>query len=324
GEWTPVSTADWINVINIPGSMGPGPGSVTYSVAKNTGTWRSGTIIVGGQQFHVYQNPVDCPADLICRFFPSACGITGKNTGLMDVSHSFRDRILARSDRGRRYTSLYYQFSREAVRIMLSNPMLLLRSRDMLSRYKPVLDTIVHGQPVSLTQEDLDNLDEFLEDFSRTGSGELREALGGLRQDLKDPTVHAEFKISISAGPKRETGAAIPYVPAMLRAIPWTLIGGFGFIFGELVRRKSALLLKAGSRSLPILLFAVPLCGSAPLHARHPNPPGPAAASPALSNLSYLGGSGDDQATAIATDSTGNVYVAGFTTSSNFPTAAAA
>src|SRR5262249_12797413 len=74
----------------------------------------------------------------------------------------------------------------------------------------------------------------------------------------------------------------------------------------------------------PILLLAVLLCGSAPLHARHPNQRGPAAASPALSNLSYLGGSGDDQATAIATDSTGNVYVAGFTTSSNFPTAAAA
>ena len=36
-------------------------------------------------------------------------------------------------------------------------------------------------------------------------------------------------------------------------------------------------------------------------------------------NASYLGGSGDDRATAIALNSSGNVYLTGYTTSTNFP-----
>ena len=41
----------------------------------------------------------------------------------------------------------------------------------------------------------------------------------------------------------------------------------------------------------------------------------------ALLYLTYLGGSGDDAATAVAVDPSGNAYVVGLTTSSNFPTA---
>ena len=43
---------------------------------------------------------------------------------------------------------------------------------------------------------------------------------------------------------------------------------------------------------------------------------------PILSYSTFLGGNGDDDARAIATDSAGNVYIAGTTTSSNFPTVA--
>src|SRR5207244_13240340 len=41
---------------------------------------------------------------------------------------------------------------------------------------------------------------------------------------------------------------------------------------------------------------------------------------PGLTYSTFLGGSGTDEATGIAIDSTGSAYVAGFTTSTNFPT----
>jgi hypothetical protein len=48
--------------------------------------------------------------------------------------------------------------------------------------------------------------------------------------------------------------------------------------------------------------------------------PNAATAATALLYSTYLGGDGNDSANAVAIDSTGNVYVAGSTTSSNFPT----
>jgi C1A family cysteine protease len=51
--WTPVSNAAWITITN-PGS-GSGNGSFTYSVAKNTGARRTGTITVGGKTHTVTQ-----------------------------------------------------------------------------------------------------------------------------------------------------------------------------------------------------------------------------------------------------------------------------
>ena len=92
GNWTPVSTANWINIVRLDsGDTHPaGPGSVDFTVAPNPGSWRSGTIIVGGQQFWVYQNSVECPTDLICRYFPASCGTRGASSPVLDAAHSFR------------------------------------------------------------------------------------------------------------------------------------------------------------------------------------------------------------------------------------------
>src|SRR5205807_5274803 len=54
------------------------------------------------------------------------------------------------------------------------------------------------------------------------------------------------------------------------------------------------------------------------------DPDKPLVIDPTLVYSTYLGGSGDDSGSSVAIDSSGNVYVAGTTASTNFPTRGAA
>jgi hypothetical protein len=329
-----VSTVDWISIA-VP--LLNRPDTVNYDVSANKGSWRQGFIVVNGHNFPVYQDTPDCPVDFIATFYPSAATKGQKPAAVIDVGHSFRDRVLAKSERGRQYTHLYYQFSREAVLLMLSNPMLLLRSRDMLTNYKPVLESMLKGDPVDLSSGDLSDIDEFLATFSEKGSPELRDALDGLRKDLRDPAVHSEFNITIVQGPKRGAQPVSFYLSPKVLVLPSILLGACGLVLGGFVRRPRMPLLKLGKRSLPVLLaFALIAWPALPNTARLPNgsiapimnlpreisrdAQRPLMVGPALSYLTYLGGSGGDQGTAIATDSAGNAYLAGSTSSPNFPT----
>ena len=51
--WTAVSNASWITIT--PGATGPGPGSVNFIVAANTGAARTGTMTIAGHTFTVTQ-----------------------------------------------------------------------------------------------------------------------------------------------------------------------------------------------------------------------------------------------------------------------------
>ncbi len=57
--WTAVSNNAWITITG--GASGAGPGTVTYGVAANTGTARTGTIIVAGQTLAVNQGAAPPP-----------------------------------------------------------------------------------------------------------------------------------------------------------------------------------------------------------------------------------------------------------------------
>lgn len=140
---------------------------------------------------------------LLCAVETSAAGTTGAEATL-SAARNFRDSVLAGSPRGQNYARLYYQHSTEAVQLMMFNPLLILRSREILERYKPLVEAMASGEAVTLTEGDLDEIDQFLNSFAAKGSGELQNAIKGMRRDLRDPQMHAEFGIRLTSGPKRE------------------------------------------------------------------------------------------------------------------------
>jgi hypothetical protein len=214
--WSVVSTVPWISIGSVSGA---GSASIQYTVQRNgtseegkpevPGPPRQGSIIVNGEVHHdVYQDSADCPLKLICSFFPGVCLPDDDGQNVLAEARGFRDKALARTERGRAYTQLYYKFSTEAVGVLMLHPSLILRSRDIMDRYKPALDSMIKGEPVTLTQGDIKEIDDFLNAFAEKGSAELKQAIKGLSEDLRNPGVQKEFNITVTNGPRRESSSS--------------------------------------------------------------------------------------------------------------------
>jgi hypothetical protein len=142
----------------------------------------------------------------ICPFEFSTAE-TPEAEATLKAARNFRDDVLLQRPRGRTYTQLYYGFSSEIVQLMMFNPLLMLRSREIIERYKPVIQAMASGEQVTLTEGDLQEIDNFMKAFAAKGSLELQETVTGLCEDLRDSQVHQEFDITITDGPRRELPA---------------------------------------------------------------------------------------------------------------------
>jgi hypothetical protein len=162
---------------------------------------------------------------------------TESEQSTLDAMRSFRDSRLAASERGREYSRLYYKSSTEAVGMMMLNPMMILRSQQMIERYMPVVHDMTAGSPVVLTEGDLQEIDTFLTDFASAASGELRQTVKKLTEDLRNPEVHREFGITIRPGPRRELPARKPLLSLRYAGQAFALFGFFAASL-FLIRRR--------------------------------------------------------------------------------------
>jgi beta-propeller repeat-containing protein/IPT/TIG domain-containing protein len=260
-EWTAISDQRWIEVQRLGGI---GSKEITYTVGRNEGLWRSGNIIIAGKTFSVIQVPSDCFLRTLCAYFPSTCPGTGPMTTIATALR-FRDDVLATSPRGQRYIELYYRFSKEAVGSLMLNPMLILRSQEILQRYKPVLESMIKGQHVTLTYNDIEEIESFLDSLAQKGSPELRESLKGLSQDLRDPRVQEEYNIIITDGPMRELSAqsATGRIKKMdgLTTLLGLAIGGLVIV--RLSRRKINKVSLCMIFALPLVLYGLTTAAAA-------------------------------------------------------------
>jgi hypothetical protein len=159
----------------------------------------------------------------------------------LNAMRRFRDSKLAKSKRGQHYTRLYYKLSSEAVPMMLLNPMMVLRSQEMIERYMPVVRDIADGREVTLTRGDLDEIDDFLNYFAEKGSGELKQTGKSLRDDLRNPEVHRELGITVTPGQRRAVTSRTQ-LQSLKRAGALTTFFGFFLVLGYcivIVRKRT-------------------------------------------------------------------------------------
>jgi len=196
-----------------------------------------------------------CPMETVQTFAAAP-----DSAATLTTLRRFRDKGLTQTARGKRYTGLYYKFSSEAVRLMMFNPMLLLRSREIVERYKPVIESMVNSEQVTITQGDVEEIQVLLNSFAGKASVEFQQAIKQVCEDLRDPQVHAEFGITVIEGPKRELPAhhlrqTINRASGIALFISFLMAVAFCFTVARKPRPKAKLL----PRSVNYQFHAIPL-----------------------------------------------------------------
>jgi hypothetical protein len=260
--WGASSFADWIR-LSFPGGQGSasltamGNKIVFVSALFNNDTQssREGFVEIAGRRIQVIQGSNTDSHLFQCLF--GLIGIVSPPSDAPELAYAFRDDVLARSPRGRAYTKLYYDHASEAVRIAMLNPVLILRSREILERYKPVIQSMVNGQGATFTDGDLDEIDAFITSFAERGSSELLETVRELRNDLRNPDAHREFGIRVIKGSKRELSGTLD-----LHRIIYTsagLSGLFGVLaIGVLITKRRG---RRGAKTWLCGLLAIVMAG---------------------------------------------------------------
>lgn len=224
--WTATANTTWIRFKGP--TSGIGSGSINYSVTDNTvveegeetgpSGYRSGTINISGQIHTATQNGKGfCPLSEANRSIETSQ--TSQSPRDMSAFYRFRDDVLAKSDRGKKYTADYYAYAGETTKALIFDPELLRRSIDAMERYQPVLRAIIERErqksriaageepeniePAVVFDSELDDVDEILEMFSQKASSSLRDTIVDLRRDLRDPQVQEQFGVRIASGSKR-------------------------------------------------------------------------------------------------------------------------
>jgi hypothetical protein len=246
------------------GYLESGDATLTIDVDANDNTafGRYGTVTVGGMKVEVFQlantpePDSDCPIRTIAEVQEEASCVNSKALSVKQLSRNYRDRVLAATARGRQYKDLYYRFSSEAVRILLLNPGLMLRARELLERYKPSLQTLVNGQQAALTEGDFDEIDGFLKAFAQRGGPDLKESIEGLRRDLRDPDVQRDLNFTIAPGPRRKLSMQGIAVFERFGA-PWGWPAPLGVLIWALDRRRRRIIIKKGRKPFAVALALV-------------------------------------------------------------------
>lgn len=118
---------------------------------------------------------------------------------LLSTLRRYRDGVLESNARGRRYARLYYEHSPEMIRILAADLVLRESVLTLVRKHQASLESILTGQPVKLTAQDVVVIDSVLARMQAQSGPSLDRTLAQLRSDLRDKAVMR----SLGAGTRR-------------------------------------------------------------------------------------------------------------------------
>ncbi|MBI4589188.1 MAG: choice-of-anchor D domain-containing protein [Candidatus Rokubacteria bacterium] len=130
---------------------------------------------------------------------PATAALEGssRQAAKLTMLYAFRDKVLAATPAGQRYTQLFYKHGTEGVWLMVRHPELRARSRALLERFLPTLQAMLTGKKAVMTAADLAAMDALLEAFRAKASPQLQADLKGVQGELRQGTVLKEFGIGL-------------------------------------------------------------------------------------------------------------------------------
>jgi hypothetical protein len=143
---------------------------------------------------------------------------------------------------------------------MMLNPLMVLRSQQMIERYMPVVQDMAAGKDVSLTEGDLAEIDGFLNEFASKGSPQLKQTVKGLCDDLRNRDVHKEFGITVTPGPRRELPARPPFLSTNHLGLGGMLAGACAILVFGLTGKRGTFIKKNG-KQISIVMLAMAVVG---------------------------------------------------------------
>jgi hypothetical protein len=129
----------------------------------------------------------DPPPDSACmmhRVFELDSTILGN----MGVFHRFQDEIVVESVKGREMKALFHEHMHELGLVLLRHPDLLVRGRELLLDAAPGFRDLLDepgGEPLRLTPELVQRIDQFLADVADHAGSEARGALDQVRAEFE-------------------------------------------------------------------------------------------------------------------------------------------
>jgi len=153
----------------------PIPTTATPDPGCRFGSSQSAVRLAGVTSTNYYSTPTS-PA----QFISSAAEVFD----IAQLLYQIRDEILSQTPEGQRLTLLYYAHSAEIATLMLSDEVFDTQGLDTLNLFVPGLQALVdgNGNTVTITAEQVNAAQAFLDELSSIGSPELQQAIQAERE----------------------------------------------------------------------------------------------------------------------------------------------